>query len=213
MSALRRCREGHPSRAFPTANGTQIIDCQVAHHPEEPREVDQLPLLEPISEYNVALGDFAVGNILTQKRVRNRAVEHVCKRAGRTNQRKAREPFHKSVCAGVQWINSRTVARMMSFWDFENSLKDSEGGDFSRRAAAGTTRWRRRLRSSGQLGRVSNRQFGGVMFLVAYRDVWCFFYCAGFESAPRLIGFLATDNLLVCVVRLHGGYLFFFLLR
>ena len=84
----------------------------------------------------VTLGDFAVGDILTQKHVRNRAVKHVCKRAGRTNQRKAREPFHKSVCVGVQWIKSRSVAQVMSFWDFENSLKDSEGGHFSRREAA-----------------------------------------------------------------------------
>ena len=143
--------------------------------PEEPREVDQLSLRENTSKYNVTLGDFAVGNILTQKRVRNRAVEHVCKCAGPTKQRKAREPFHKTVCVGVQWIESRSrVVQMMSFWDFENSVKDSEGGHFSRRVAAVTTRWRRRTGSSGQLGRASNRQCGGVKFLVAYRNVWCF---------------------------------------
>ena len=68
--------------------------------------MDQLSLLEPIPEYNVALGDFGVGNTLS----RNRAVEHVFERAGRTNQRKAQGPFHKSVCVGVQWIKSRTVA-------------------------------------------------------------------------------------------------------
>ena len=110
---------GWPSIAFPTTNRFANHWFSSRATSEEPREVDQLPLLEPISEHNVALGDFGVGNILTQKRVRNCAVEHVCKRTRRTNQRKARGPLHKSVCVGVQWINSRRVVQMMSFWSFE----------------------------------------------------------------------------------------------
>ena len=56
---------------------------------------------------------------ISRKRMRNLVAEHVCMRAGRTNWRKAREPFEKSVCAGVQLIKSLRVARMMSFWSFE----------------------------------------------------------------------------------------------
>ena len=73
----------------------------------------------------------------------HRVVEH----AEQTNRQNAQEPFHKTVCVKVQSIKSRRVAQMMSFWDFKNPLKDSEGGHFSRRVEAGTTRWRRRLGS------------------------------------------------------------------
>ena len=77
----------------------------------------------------------------------HRVVEHVSMRAEQTNQQNAQGPFHKTVCVKVQSIKSRRVAQMMSFWDFKNSLKDSEGGHFSRRVAAGTTRWRLHLGS------------------------------------------------------------------
>ena len=43
---------------------SQSIGFQVAQYQRNPREVDQLPLLEPISEHNVALGDFGLGTSL-----------------------------------------------------------------------------------------------------------------------------------------------------
>ena len=117
------------------------------------------------------------------------------------DERTSGEPLHKSVCVGVQWIKSRRVAQMMSFWDFENSVKDLEGGHFSRRVATGTSCWGRRLGSSGQLGRASNRQCGGVKFLVAYRDGWCFSTAQVLRVRAPMgsLVFLRLTNLLVCV--------------
>ena len=79
--------------------------------------------------------------------IQHRVVEHVCMRAEQTNQQNAQERFQKTVSVKVQSTKSRRVAQMMPFWDLKNSLKDSEGGHFSRRVAAGTARWRRRLGS------------------------------------------------------------------
>ena len=55
------------------------------------------------------------------------------------------------------------------------------------------------------------RQCGGVKFLVAHRDGWCF-SSTPISSVSLWACRFATDQLpsFLCAVRLHGGYFFFF---